>query len=596
MIIASIYPCPYDNQIRHDFSSAIFKDGEIYAYEEDKASGFKNFSNYIFPEISLFYGFKELNIDPEKINFWLLPTPSKKFDKQKLFTFFSGIVKCYKGKEVDFQKWLKKKVIFIDHHDSHVGLAVSSSGFKKTAYLSVDGGGDFGDKRNCLFGEYSRFKFKNIFEDRGLNNICSFHAFITDSLCFGVENGKVNGLSAYGKVQKKLIIDFEKILKVKNNGIFFNRKRFEKTKTNFTKFNPEGYQRYKVINRQPSNTNIFKIVKNYKIEDVAKTAEEFLKNKIFEFLHIIKKKTSFDNIVFSGGLFLNVSLNGLIVNQKIFKRHFFNMAPSDNGLSLGAIAFNLLKYKKKSFKVFRYGTSPYLGPSFTKNETKQILDKFNLKYVIPKNYHLDIAKNISKGKIIGLFDGRAEFGQRSLGNRSILADPRSKLSKLKLNLLLKKRDWFMPFAPAILDIDFENWFPDQQKNYYMQSINFLENKKLLKKIPSAVHVDGSCRCQYVEKKINNNFWKIINYFKKLTKIPILLNTSFNRHGISTIATPRQAVEHLMEGSINLLYINGFKVTSFSKKNKKNLKKINILEKKLLIQENEIWNKKIRNIQ
>ncbi len=409
MIIASIYPCPFDNQIRHDFSASIYKNGELFAYEEDKATSYKNYSNYLFAEQSLFYGFKQLNILPKDVDLWLLPKPSKKFKIQSLYIFFSEVLKSYYGKEKDFKKWFKKKVEFIKHHDSHVGLAVASSGFKKTLYISMDGGGDFGDKRNCLFGEYSNFKFKDLGSNSGLNNICSFHAFITDFLCFDVENGKVNGLSAYGKVQNKLYSDFEKIIKVKNNGIIFDRKRYSRSGFNFEKFYFEGYQRYKVLHKQPSETNVFKMAKGYLLEDVAKTAEIFLQDKILKFLLIIRKKTKTENIVFSGGLFLNVALNGAIVKKNIFKKIFFNLAPSDNGLSLGAISYYLLNKKKKNFKINKYGLSPYLGPSFSKNDTIKTLNKFDLKYEIPKQLHFDIAKNISLGKIIGVFDGGESF-------------------------------------------------------------------------------------------------------------------------------------------------------------------------------------------
>ena len=591
MIIASIYPCPFDNQIRHDFSASIYKNGKIFSYEEDKTTSFKNFSNYQFSEKSLFYGFKELNTSPKEVDKWLLPEPSKTFKKDNLFIFFSGILKCYSGEEKDFRQWLKKKVFFLKHHDAHIGLAVATSKFKKTLYLSLDGGGDYGDKRNCVFGEYSNFKFKNLSEDKGLGNICSFHAFITDFLCFGMDNGKVNGLSAYGEVQSDLYNKFSKIVKVNKNGIKFDRKRYKKTELSFDKFSFEGYQRYKVVNKQPSKTNIFEICKGYLLEDVAKTAEQFLKDKILIFLYSLKKRKNSKNIVFTGGLFLNVALNGFISEKKIFENNFFNMAPADNGLSLGAIGFYLLKFKKKNLKLNKYGLNPYLGPSFGKDEVRKIIEKFNLKYQVPKNIYNDIAKNISKGKIVGVFQGRAEFGQRSLGNRSILADPRNITSKTRLNLLLKKRDWFMPFAPAIIDEDFDKWFPNQHRNYYMQVTNQIKDKKLLKKIPSAVHVDGSSRTQLVQKEINNNFWNIINNFKKITKLPIVLNTSFNRHGISTISNPRQAVEHLLEGCIDLLYINGFKLKIELNKKIRNEQNLVKSEKSLLKKENENWFKK-----
>ena len=598
MIIASIYPCPFDNQIRHDFSAAIYKNGDLYAYEEDKTTSFKNFSNYIFSEKSLFFGFKELNISSKDVDVWLLPKPSPTFNLNNLFIFFSTILKCFNGSKKEFDKWLKKKVIFVKHHDSHVGLAIASSGFKKSIYLSLDGGGDFGDSRNCVFGEYSNFKFKNLGEDIGLKNICSFHALITDCLSFGLDNGKVNGISAYGEVQEDLYKKFSEIIKIKKSGIKFERSRYKISDLNFNKFNSENYQRYKVINTQPSDTNIFRICKGYLIEDIAKTAEVFLRDIIINFLKKIKKETSFSNIVFSGGLFLNVAMNGHILEKKLFKNHFFNLAPADNGLSLGAIGFYLIKNKKKFFKNEKYGLNPYLGPSFNTSDVMKTITKFNLKYKKEKknSYPLDVAKNISKGKIVGIFDGRAEYGQRSLGNRSILADPRSMGSKMRLNLLLKKRDWFMPFAPAIIDADFDKWFPDQHKNYYMQTTAKVKNKLLSKKIPSAVHVDGTSRTQYVSKKINKNFWNIIYNFKKITKNPIVLNTSFNRHGISTISNPRQAIEHLLEGCIDLLYINGIKIESNRKEAK--LKKKNVdhmSESELLKQENLKWLKKNKSL-
>ena len=152
----------------------------------------------------------------------------------------------------------------------------------------------------------------------------------------------------------------------------------------------------------------------------------------------------------------------------------------------------------------------------------------------------------------------------------------------------------MPFAPAILDNHFFKWFGNNQMpSLYMQkALRILKDKE--KFIPSAVHIDGTCRVQYVSKDKYPNFWKIINEFHKLTKIPLILNTSFNRHGISTISTPRQAIEHLMEGCIEILYINEFKVEL--KKNRKIKISVSkkIPEKNLLKQENNNWKRKLRN--
>ena len=163
------------------------------------------------------------------------------------------------------------------------------------------------------------------------------------------------------KYKRDLYKKFSEIIQIKNSGIKFERSRYKISDLNFNKFNSENYQRYKVINTQPSDTNIFRICKGYLIEDIAKTAEIFLRDIIIKFLEKIKKQSSFSNIVFSGGLFLNVAMNGHISEKKLFKNHFFNLAPADNSLSLGAIGFYLVKNKKKFFKNERYGLNPYLG-------------------------------------------------------------------------------------------------------------------------------------------------------------------------------------------------------------------------------------------
>ena len=378
-----------------------------------------------------------------------------------------------------------------------------------------------------------------------------------------------------------------------NNKIIFTRKRYKNSKPNLKNLDVNEYDRYKILNPFPAYSNISKICRGYNLQDIAATAENMIEGFILEFLNKIKKrikKKDLKNIVFSGGLFLNVNLNAKIEKSKIFNKCFFPPAPSDSGLALGGIfSQKLIKSKNDNF-----GISPLIGPSFANSEIEKNLKKFKLFYIRCRNIHKDIALNISKGKIVGIFNGKAEYGQRSLGSRSILADPRKKDSKHRLNINLKRRDWFMPFAPAILDNKFHEWFgEDQEPSLYMQkALKILKNKKNL--IPSAVHIDETCRVQYVSKNKYQNFWKIINEFYKLTKIPIILNTSFNRHGISTISTPRQAIEHLMEGCIEILYINDYKVEL--KKNRKlkiSLSK-KISEKNLLKQENIKWKKKLNN--
>jgi carbamoyltransferase len=200
----------------------------------------------------------------------------------------------------------------------------------------------------------------------------------------------------------------------------------------------------------------------------------------------------------------------------------------------------------------------YLGPSFSKIEVKEVLERHRLIYYKHSEIAKIVAKKLSEGKTVGWFQGRAEFGPRSLGARSLVADPRNIESKEKINQLLKKRDWFMPYAPSILEEDYHDWVEQSHYSPYMQ-IAFDIKPSMTDKVPSAVHVDGTTRVHVVRKSENLLYWELISEFKKLTGIPVLLNTSFNRHGISTISTPRQAVEHLLEGCMDYLAIDDYLV-------------------------------------
>ena len=154
MKIASIYPAPFDTQLRHEANSAILNGKKIYAYEEGKVTSVKNEPTSLFPEKSLLLGFKELKILPQDIDLWILPVPSKKINDESLYLFFSFFLKAFNLKKIHFKKWLKKKVKYIKHHDLHTYSAIGSSGFSDGVYVNFDGGGDFGDKRNCTWGTF----------------------------------------------------------------------------------------------------------------------------------------------------------------------------------------------------------------------------------------------------------------------------------------------------------------------------------------------------------------------------------------------------------------------------------------------------------
>ena len=556
MIIASFYPCPFDIQERHEANCTIISKNKIYSSEEAKFTTVKQDATTKFPERSFLLGCKQLNIQPSKVSHWIFPKTNFRITDQALISFFSHFKIYFKSKK-NFKVWRKKNIFFLSHHMMHIGLSTLSSSFKNTAYISADGGGDEGDPRNFVFGEFINGHFKDKIQFSGKETLASFHAYVSDAIGMsGGENGKTSGLAAYGTINKELENNLSKFLITKNKyNIFFNRKRFGQTKINLDKVKPQEYDRGKIMNTYPSSTNIFKSTKKYLPQDIALAAENIVSNKFLKILKLLKKETRLNNVVFSGGLFSNVSLNSRILDSKIFKKVFFSVAPSDAGLSLGGAKYLYFKLTKKRFK----NLSPYIGPSFDNHEIEELLTKFRLKFSKIKNVEKKTAKLISTGNVVGWFQGRGEIGHRALGNRSILADPRKLNAKELVNQRLKKRDWFMPYAPAVLEEDMKFFTNKDYFSAYMQ-VAFNVNNSIKNKIRSTIHIDNTARIQTVSKKTNYKFWKLLKEFKKNTGMGAIMNTSFNRHGIATISSPRQAIEHLLEGCMDFLIISNFMIS------------------------------------
>lgn len=576
MIIASLYPCPFDVQDRHEFNASILKGDQIYSYEEGKVTTVKNDGTPKFPERSLMLGFKELNITPDQVDKWVFPSPVSEIALKDYHLFFTWFFKAFTGEIDVFKEWFDKHVEFVDHQLSHAALAVYGSDFTDCAYLCMDGGGDFGDPRGYIFGEFIDNEFKIKYESTGVNNIANFHSFLTDSIGFsGDDNGKTSGLASYGEVQLDLESKFLDLIKIsKENGVKFNRLRFNQTNVNLKKVKADSYDRTKIFATYPSDTNILRMSIQYLPHDIAATGEHVLQKSVLDLVTLLRQETTSNNIVFSGGLFQNVSLNKALLDAK-FDNVYFPSAPSDSGLSLGAALYIKNKNKPNSSKIL----SAYLGPSFSDTDFKEALDRHRLIYSKESNITEVVAHKINEGQSIGWFQGRGEFGPRSLGNRSLVADPRNIKSKEKINQLLKKRDWFMPYAPSILEEDYIDWVDQEHYSPYMQ-IAFNIKSDMAEKVPSAVHIDGTTRVHVVRKTENPLYWDLINEFKKLTGIPVLLNTSFNRHGIATISSPRQAIEHLLEGCMDYLAIGDYLI-SF-KDNRKVAKRVEIIESEELL--------------
>ncbi len=565
--ICSIYPLPFDIQFRHDLSVAILHQDKFYAYEESKLVFDRKYEGKIFPDKAFFLGLKQFGLIPADIDHWIFPTPSPLYQPRSLVAFFDHYKAFPSDLSSDLQKdrWIQQHVSFIPHHSMHSGLGYL---FTNRDYISLvqDGGGDFGDKVDLTLSVYNDFNYQRIFQTYLPDNLSNFHSVIAEVLRFR-DNGKVSGLAAYGKVSDQITRILQSLYSESKGGPSVDRHRFRRSVPATHLTNVDSFDRYKILNPNQGHLQLNQLLKGFRPEHVAATAEYFIQQKYTNYIRTLfnrfnnpftSRLISDDNspLFICGGFFNNVSLNTRIADTFLGQREcIFSMAPGDCGLPLGGIGHYLATNQSLPKPTSYLLQTALIGPSFKRNEIITLLDSFGLDYLVFKSddeFQINICKLISEGSIIGVFVGRAEYGPRSLGSRSIIADPRSVNSKSRLNNLAKRRDWFMPFAPAI-NQEFLHLYTDRPDlaNPFMQLAVPMNSRAKLN-IPAGVHRDGTSRIQSVTYESSPFFYQLINAFGKEFGEYCLLNTSFNRHGISTISTPRSAIHHLFEGCVDYL--------------------------------------------
>ena len=294
---------------------------------------------------------------------------------------------------------------------------------------------------------------------------------------------------------------------------------------------------------------------------MAASVQKIFENKLLE---ICKEASALDfskNICYAGGCALNSLANKKLFDSGFFKNVFIPYAPGDAGGSIGSALYFLRNKEIKKENL----NSPYLGPRFENNEIEKIIknypeiQKSNIEYISNKNdLFKNVASYISKNNIVGYFNGRMEFGARSLGNRSILANPCGKNIKEIINAKIKRRESFRPFAPAILEDKKIEWFENSKINPYMSNVeNIQKNKRGI--IPAVTHIDGTGRVQTVSKNLNEDFYNLIFEFYKITDVPILLNTSFNENE-PIVMSPDHAIRCFLKTNMDLLVLNNYLIT------------------------------------
>ncbi len=576
----------------HDSAAALVKNGEIVsAVQEERFTRIKHDNS--FPENSIKYILKSQNINLEEIDYFVFyEKPFLKFDRI-IETYFSVAPQGFKSflksfpiwtKEKIFQKkilhnYLKlisknikiEKIFFSEHHLSHAASAFYPSNFKESAILTIDAVGEW-TTTSISLGKDNDIKLKeqiNFPHSLGL-----LYSSFTYYLGFKVNSGeyKMMGLAPYGNPIYKDII-LKNLIDIKEDGSFkLNMKYFNFSK-GLTMINKKFEILFKKKRRLPEKEPLIQFHM-----DIASSIQEVTEEVVIKMSKYIKQKYDVKRICLAGGVCLNCVANGKLVQSKIFDNIWIQPAAGDAGGALGAaLAFWYIHLNKERIISIKEDNmkGSFLGPEYNQHEVNETLSKLNANY---KTYSQEdmikiIAKEISEGKSVGWFQGKMEFGPRALGSRSIIADPRNENMQKELNLKIKFRESFRPFAPSILYEDVNDYFYLNEASPYMQIVSQIKNEKrkninsdknlfgierlnqIRSEIPAVTHVDYSARIQTVHKETNLVYHKLIKEFKELTGCPILLNTSFNVRGEPIVNTPDNAYSCFMGTNLDILVIN-----------------------------------------
>lgn len=430
----------------------------------------------------------------------------------------------------------KRRIVFIRHHLAHAASSFFASGFEEANVLTLDGSGD-SDSGILGYGSTSQIK---IFDT--ISNPTSWgkaYEYITGTLGFkyNSEEGKTMGLAAYGKTNYELIPFFDWIGK---NGIpLINyRKRIE-----FGERTPE---------RQPNEP----ITQYHK--DLAATMQTGLEHAVAIMSYWLYKRTGNKKLCLAGGIALNSSMNGKLLDLPWISDLFIQPASTDAGSALGAALYlNAQKTGKNPLWKMEHA---YWGPEYSNDEIMKSLVSFtDLKFEKCENICESVAHLLASGKIVGWFQGRLEVGPRALGNRSILGNPSIPEMKDWINIKIKGRETWRPFAPAILDSDVSKYIERDVDSPFM-IIAVPTAISTRREIISAIHVDGTARFQTVRQDTNPKFWGLLQKFKEITGISALLNTSFNLAKQPIVNTPKEAIETFARSGMDNLAIGDFLVS------------------------------------
>ena len=576
----------------HDSAASIIIDGKIIAAaQEERFTRKKHDSSYPFNaiEFALDYANIKLN-DVDQIIFF--EKPFLKFERL-LETYVAFAPKGFKSFCMAMPIWLKdklfqkkmlfnelkkhdnnfkdeQKIFFSDHHLSHAASAFFPSPFEEAIVLTADGVGEWATTTVAIGKKNNLEIKKEIHFPHSLGLLYSAFTYYTG---FKVNSGeyKLMGLAPYGEpiYEDKIV---KNLIDIKKDGSFWLNQDYFNYATGLTMTNDKFDN---LFGQKARDSKKEKLTQFHM--DIAASIQKVTEDIMIKIAKSLKEEFNIPNLCLAGGVALNCVANGKILKEKIFDNIWVQPAAGDAGGSLGA-ALALWHIDQKNPRKINPKDSmqgSYLGPEYSQAEIEKELKKIGAIYQIKTEEDLIecTAEDLSKGEAIGWFQGRMEFGPRALGGRSILGDPRSSEMQKNLNLKVKYRESFRPFAPSILKDDLEEWFDINVDSPYMLLVANINKDKIIEmneeqkklfgidklnikrsEIPAVTHVDYSARIQTVHEETNKKYFKLIKKFKEKTDCPVIVNTSFNVRGEPIVNTPLDAFNCFMGTDLEKLVI------------------------------------------
>ncbi len=546
----------------HDSAACLIQDGKLVAAASEERFTRKK-HDHNFPKNAIEYCLKAGNITKKDLDYvGFYEKPFVKFERilcSYLATFprsFPSFIKAIPlwlheklwipqtiRKELDFAG----KIIFIDHHLSHAASSFLMSPYDEAAILTTDGVGEWS---TTTMGVGNGTDIKITKELRFPHSLGLLYTAFTSYLGFKVNSAeyKVMGLAPYGEPRYEKLI-FDRLVQLKEDGSFQIN----------TKYFPYVYG-LRMINRhfedlfgQPEREPETKLEAFHK--DIAASIQSATEQIVLHMCRALYNETKLTKLCMAGGVALNCVANGRIVKETPFRELFVQPAAGDAGGAVGVAAY--IHFKVLGNKRHPIWPGPFLGPEYSENEIRQLLNSESVPYreLDEESLAHEVAKLIDEQNVIGWFQGRMEFGPRALGNRSILADARHPENRDRVNLKIKFRESFRPFAPSVLAEQATEYFDLNQPSPYMLLVAQVHSDK--QTIPAVTHVDGSARVQTVAENENPKFYRLIKAFYKLTGCPVIINTSFNVRGEPIVCTPQDAFRCFLHTNMDYLVLGNF---------------------------------------